>query len=247
MSSWMKRYYNGAALEGGWSIANSPALTSTTPVTPSMLLKYGDSLIQAMPPDVKEKLRVVLNQVATAGEINANACIMAVGLVAMLDSLKIWLEWPDSDATEDQKRLMQMRWRILKNDYKNLIATKGYKKIRRFLHPAEKLTKEQRAALRQPAFAEGPFVPYTTMKYFSGVPQTWGPFKRGGKTYDKIMIPTNRNNWNQLPSELTSLPPSESGWKWTPEKKAFYREWMQKMNAAWKAHQRGEEMVDVAV
>ena len=248
MSSWMKRYYNGAALAGGWSIGTSPALTSTHAITPDTLLEYGNSLIQAMPTDVQTKLATLIANLVTKGEIpDVDEARAAVGLIAMLDSIKIYLEMPNTGATEDQRRLLQARWRILREQYADVIAQKGYKKIRKFFHPPQKLTKEQRAALRQPAFAEGPFVPYSTMKYFSGIPQSWGPFKRGGKTYKKIDIPTGIQFWNRLPEEITALPPSETGWKWSDEKKAFYREWMQKMNAAWKAHQRGDDMVDVAV
>lgn len=193
-------YYNKAALRGGWDFERAPTSGDAMPATGD-LITYGSQIAAAFPPPVATAWSILVEKLLGEMKIaSTEQALGYLGLLATLDALKI--ESRDPDTNDAARKLAQVKYRLLKVQFANDMNDLGYKRIRRFMHPPIKTTKEERAELRAPAFAPGPYIPYQTMRYFPSPPAKW----KITRNHTKHVIPLDTGTWGSLPAAYTTLP-----------------------------------------
>lgn len=223
----MSRYYNGAALRGGWNFGSAPITGAAVPSLTD-LANYGAQLALEFPDDVAAAWNELVERLMEEGKItNAGNATANLGLLATADALRIQSRNPNAD--DAQRKLAEVKYRLLKMQYNDAMDMPAFRSIRRFMHPPIKRSKQERAALRAPALDPGPYVPYTAMSYFPAPPKKW-KFTRNRTTTE---IPLSDGTWTSLPTAYTSLPTIDRHRRMDKTLKAALR----KTRADWYAQQ----------
>ena len=215
----MKRYYNGAALRGGWDFGTAPTTNGAAVPTISELSNYGAQLALEFPDDYAGAWDELVNKLIAEGKIsNAGNATTNLGLLATADALRIESRNPNADDAE--RKLAEVKYRLLKMAYGEAMNMPAYRSIRRFMHPPIKLSKAERAKLRAPALDPGPYVPYTAMRYFPTPPKKW-KISRNRTTTE---IPLSDGSWTALPAVYSSLPAIDRHKRMDPGLRAALRQ-----------------------
>ena len=213
----MKRYYNGAALSGGWDFGTAPINGDAVPSIRE-LSSYGAQLALEFPDDYAGAWNELVNKLIAEGKItNAGNATTNLGLLATADALRIESRNPNAD--DAARKLAEVKYRLLKMAYGDAMNMPAYRSIRRFMHPPIKRSKEERADLRAPAFASGPYIPYREMRYFPAPPSKW----KVSRNHTTSVIPLDSGSWTTLPAAYTALPAIDRHRRTDPALKALLR------------------------
>lgn len=125
MYSQLKKYYTGAALNGGWAmpdLINSPTLPTVVQLT-----DLGAEIIFKQTDAVANKLESAQAKTGASGQ-EVSLC---VGLLYLIDSYTLQAA---TGRTWDEKQLSMERAKALKNAYVGVTGSTIYKKIRSIFH-----------------------------------------------------------------------------------------------------------------
>lgn len=219
----MKRYYNGAALRGGWSFKESSAIVSPEMPTEATLQQDGQRVIESCTQMQQAALRTIMEK---SGATVPQLCV-AVGLLKNMDALKM-------AATEDDdplKKQYQARRVLLRNQFAGVYDSGLYRRVQRFFHLPRDL-----AALRNPVKANGPYIPYNGIDYFPTPPIALTGKRNGGK----FKIPLTGATWTELPPDYLNLEPTNYGERFTEAEKIILSNAMRQAQDTIRKLRRGE-------
>lgn len=211
----MKRYYNGAALRGGWSFNQSSAITNAEVPDGNVLARDGETAFNACAPEVRERITVIANALR-AGQRDV---FMTIGYLQNMDALKMGASVMEGD----QKKQLQARRVLLRQRWQIINDSPLYRKLQRVFHLPRDL-----ARLRQPAMLEGPYTPYEGIEYFPTPPTSL----KGTRNGQDFNIPLREARWSQLPQRYLDLPRPTFGQHYNDAEKAILRRYMQQAHNA---------------
>ena len=126
MYSQLKKYYTGAALNGGWAM---PIAAMDSPTVPSaaQLTSLGTTVNERTTVDAKEKIAKAQGKYrATDDQVN-----LCLGLLYMMDSFALKAA---TDRDFNVRQLAMQRARALKNVYGHVIGSTIFRRIRSIFH-----------------------------------------------------------------------------------------------------------------
>lgn len=200
MSSWMRRYTNGAALRGGWSFNQSVGLTSRSTPTGQQLYDAGRAIYDTLPLVTQMKLQKAQRKVAAKiqrreiGEDPAyatpRALAICIGLCNAMDSLRVAAG--DMMQLPDVRKMYKARQVHLRRAHPGVFNSSLYRRVCLAFH---RLSAADLAAARAPAAAPGPYVPFLNNKYLSAPVSANAQYvvRRRGQQY---AIPYSASRWD---------------------------------------------------
>lgn len=186
------RYYNNAAIRGGWSFNQSPAVTSDTVPTAEQCIAVGREIFNAQQPGIQQRITNAAQSTGTGQD----DMMIGIAVLSMLDSLK--MSATVDGVANNTKLLYKTRYLVLKRRWAGVVGSEYFRKLTRIFHTRDL------ARLRQPAMLPGPYVPYGEIEYFP-TPSRRATYTRQGQRYP---IDLSTGNWTTLAPAFNQLPPA---------------------------------------